>query len=78
MAPMRPEPSFARLTERERDVLALLAEGRSNAAAARQLHTTERTVETHVRHIFVKLGLYDSDDDHRRVLAVLAYLRNSS
>jgi DNA-binding NarL/FixJ family response regulator len=78
LAPLRPEPSFAQLTEREREVLALLAEGRSNAAAARQLHTTERTVETHVRHIFVKLGLYDSDDDHRRVLAVLAYLRNSS
>jgi DNA-binding NarL/FixJ family response regulator len=78
LAPMRPEPAFAQLTEREREVLALLAEGRSNAATARRLHTTERTVETHVRHIFVKLGLYDSDDDHRRVLAVLAYLRNSS
>lgn len=78
LAPMRPEPGFSQLTEREREVLGLLAEGRSNAAAARRLHTTERTVETHVRHIFVKLGLYDSDDDHRRVLAVLAYLRNSS
>jgi DNA-binding NarL/FixJ family response regulator len=78
LAPLRPEPAFAQLTEREREVLALLAEGRSNAAAARRLHTTARTVETHVRHIFVKLGLYDSDDDHRRVLAVLAYLRNSS
>jgi DNA-binding NarL/FixJ family response regulator len=78
LAPMRPEPGFAQLTEREREVLALLAEGRSNAAAARRLRTTDRTVETHVRHIFVKLGLYDSDDDHRRVLAVLAYLRNSS
>lgn len=78
IAPMRPEPGFAQLTEREREVLALLAEGRSNAAVARRLHTTERTVETHVRHIFVKLGLYDSADDHRRVLAVLTYLRNSS
>jgi DNA-binding NarL/FixJ family response regulator len=78
LPPMRPEPGFARLTEREREVLGLVAEGRSNAAVARRLATTERTVETHVRHIFVKLGLYDSDDDHRRVLAVLAYLCNSS
>jgi DNA-binding NarL/FixJ family response regulator len=78
LAPMHPEPAFAQLTAREREVLGLVAEGRSNAAVARRLHTTERTVETHVRHIFVKLGLYDSDDDHRRVLAVLAYLRNSS
>jgi DNA-binding NarL/FixJ family response regulator len=78
LAPMRPDPGYVQLTEREREVLALLAEGRSNAAVARRLHTTERTVETHVRHILVKLGLYDSDDDHRRVLAVLAYLRNSS
>ncbi len=78
LAPMGPEPGFAELTARERDVLGLLAEGRSNAAVARRLHMTERTVETHVRHIFVRLGLYDSDDDHRRVLAVLAYLRNSS
>lgn len=78
MAPMHPEPGFAQLTAREHEVLSLVAEGCSNAAVARRLHTTERTVETHVRHIFVKLGLYDSDDDHRRVLAVLAYLRNSS
>jgi DNA-binding NarL/FixJ family response regulator len=78
LAPTHPEPAFAQLTDRERDVLGLVAEGRSNAAVARRLSTTERTVETHVRHIFVKLGLYDSEDDHRRVLAVLAYLRNSS
>jgi DNA-binding NarL/FixJ family response regulator len=78
VAASRPEPAYAQLTDREREVLALVAEGRSNAAVASRLHTTERTVETHVRHIFVKLGLYDSTDDHRRVLAVLAYLRNSS
>jgi DNA-binding NarL/FixJ family response regulator len=78
MTPMRPEPAFGSLTEREREVLGLVAEGRSNKAVARALVTTERTVETHVRHIFVKLGLHDSDDDHRRVLAVLTYLRNSS
>jgi DNA-binding NarL/FixJ family response regulator len=78
VAAPHPEPSYAQLTDREREVLALVAEGRSNAAVAARLHTTERTVETHVRHIFLKLGLYDSTDDHRRVLAVLAYLRNNS
>jgi DNA-binding NarL/FixJ family response regulator len=78
VAPARPDPAFTSLTDREREVLALIAEGRSNAAVAKRLWSTERTVETHVRHIFVKLGLYDSEDDHRRVLAVLAYLRNSS
>ena len=78
LAPMRPDSGFAQLTAREQEVLGLVAEGRSNAAVASRLHTTERTVETHVRHIFVKLSLYDSDDNHRRVLAVLAYLRNSS
>jgi DNA-binding NarL/FixJ family response regulator len=78
VAARHPEPAYARLTDREREVLALVAEGRSNAAVAARLRTTERTVETHVRHIFLKLGLYDSQDDHRRVLAVLAYLRNSS
>jgi DNA-binding NarL/FixJ family response regulator len=78
LAPTRPEPAFSSLTERERAVLGLIAEGRSNGAVARMLWTTERTVETHVRHIFGKLGLHGSEDDHRRVLAVLTYLRNSS
>lgn len=78
LGPKWPDRAFAQLTDREREVLGLIAEGRTNAAVARRLYTTERTVETHVRHIFVKLGLHDSDEDHRRVLAVLAYLRNSS
>jgi DNA-binding NarL/FixJ family response regulator len=71
-----PRRPLASLTDRERDVLRLVAEGRSNAAVARRLWLTDRTVETHVRHIFAKLGLFDSDDDHRRVLAVLSYLRD--
>jgi len=63
------------LTEREREVLALIAEGRSNQAIAERLFITERTVEKHVTGIFDKLLLPVTPDDHRRVLAVLAYLR---
>ena len=62
------------LTERERQVLALMAEGRSNRAIADRLVITERTVEKHVRSILGKLHIAGSPDDHRRVLAVLAYL----
>jgi DNA-binding NarL/FixJ family response regulator len=62
------------LTVRERDVLALMAEGRSNGAIAKVLVISERAVEKHVSNIFSKLGLAPSDADHRRVLAVLRYL----
>jgi DNA-binding NarL/FixJ family response regulator len=65
------------LTPRERDVLAQLAEGRSNSAIARTLFIAERTVEAHTTQIFQKLGLDDSGDVHRRVSAVLAYLRSA-
>jgi serine/threonine-protein kinase len=64
------------LTGREREVLAQLAEGRSNSAIARALFITERTVEAHTTQIFQKLGLEESGDVHRRVSAVLAYLRS--
>jgi DNA-binding NarL/FixJ family response regulator len=62
------------LSPREGDVLALMAEGRSNAAIARALSVTDGTVEKHVHSIFVKLQLAETEDDHRRVLAVVAYL----
>jgi len=64
-----------RLTPREREVLALMAEGRSNHAVARELVVTERAIEKHVTSIFSKLGLTAAEDGHRRVLAVLQYLK---
>jgi DNA-binding NarL/FixJ family response regulator len=67
---------LARLTDREREVLRLVAEGRSNAGIARQLWVTEGAVEKHIRSILAKLDLPTGQDDHRRVLAVLAYLDN--
>ncbi|HEY7523308.1 MAG TPA: response regulator transcription factor [Candidatus Limnocylindrales bacterium] len=63
------------LSVREREVLALVAEGRSNRAIAETLVVTERTVEAHIQQIFLKLGLAESPSDHRRILAVLAFLR---
>ena len=63
-----------RITSREREVLGLMAEGRTNAGIARRLWVTEGTVEKHVHSIFVKLRLPETDDDHRRVLAVVAFL----
>jgi DNA-binding NarL/FixJ family response regulator len=73
----RPTHALEELTPREREVLSLMAEGRTNAGIARRLWLTEKTVETHVRTILMKLGLPVSSDDHRRVLAVLTYLRAS-
>jgi DNA-binding NarL/FixJ family response regulator len=70
------EDALAEVTPREREVLALMAEGRTNAGIARRLWLTEKTVETHVRSILSKLGLPASSDDHRRVMAVLTYLRS--
>jgi DNA-binding NarL/FixJ family response regulator len=65
-----------RLSEREREVLALMAEGRSNAGIAHQLWITEGTVEKHVRSILARMQLPETEDDHRRVLAVIAYLES--
>jgi DNA-binding NarL/FixJ family response regulator len=71
----RSHDPLALLTPRERAVLALMAEGRSNTAIARALVVSEGAVEKHVRNIFTKLGLPPDDELHRRVLAVLAFLR---
>ena len=71
----RAQDPLATLTAREREVLALMAEGRSNTAIARLLVVSEGAVEKHVRNIFTKLNLPPDDEQHRRVLAVLTYLR---
>jgi len=65
---------LGRLTRREREVLALMAEGRANAGIAGRLVVTEKAVSKHINNIFTKLDLYPGGDDNRRVLAVLAYL----
>jgi DNA-binding NarL/FixJ family response regulator len=74
LGPSRRRDPLALLTPREREVLALMAEGRTNAGIAHRLFLTERTVETHVASIMSKLGLTESAHEHRRVLAVLAWL----
>ena len=63
------------LTPREREVLALIAEGRSNQGICRALWLSPKTVETHIRSLFAKLGIAEAPEDNRRVLAVLTYLR---
>ena len=77
-AARRRDGLLQQLTEREREVLALMAEGRSNAGIAHRLWITEGTVEKHVRSILARMRLPETEDDHRRVLAVLAYLESSS
>jgi DNA-binding NarL/FixJ family response regulator len=75
MGRKRRDDPLDELTAREREVLGLMAEGRSNNAIAEALVVTERAVEKHVTNIFSKLNLVNTPEDHRRVLAVLAYLR---
>lgn len=66
------------LSSREQDVLELMAEGRTNQAIGKALFLAERTVEAHIHSIFLKLGLRPEPEDHRRVLAVLSYLRSGN
>ena len=71
----RRKDPLAALSDRERQVLDLMAEGRSNAGIARRLYVTEGTVEKHVSSIFTKLNLHEADEDHRRVLAAITFLK---
>jgi serine/threonine-protein kinase len=73
-APRREKNPLDELTERERGILELMAEGRSNQAISELLFLTPKTVEGHISHIFSKLGLEPTPDEHRRVVAVLTYL----
>jgi DNA-binding NarL/FixJ family response regulator len=77
MARRRDHGPLDELTEREREVLALIAEGHSNQAIGGRLYLSPKTIETHIRQIFLKLGLRESSEQHRRVLAVLTFLRAS-
>ena len=77
VAAQRVDDPLEPLTPREREVLALMAEGRSNAGISRRLWVTEGTVENHVHNLMAKLRLPETDDNHRRVLAVITFLRPS-
>src|SRR5439155_22102381 len=70
----RTQSAIEQMSEREREILELIAQGRSNQAISARLYLIERTVESHVGTIFAKLGLEPTADDHRRVMAVLLYL----
>ena len=74
LGPRHEGDPLALLTPRERDVLALMAEGRTNIGIARRLWLTDRSVETHIANIMAKLGLHETGEEHRRVLAVLTWL----
>jgi DNA-binding NarL/FixJ family response regulator len=74
LAGRRNDDPLAALTDRERTVLQLMAEGLTNTGIAKRLHLSERTIEAHVRHLLTKLDMPDSENDHRRVHAVLAHL----
>ena len=76
LARQRRDDPLAELSDREREILELMAEGRSNQGICKTLWLSPKTVETHIRHLFMKLGLEDAPTDNRRVLAVLAYLRS--
>ena len=71
------DSALAGLTGREQEILTLMAQGRSNRAIGERLFLSPKTVETHIGAIFTKLGLLPADDDHRRVLAVITYLKNT-
>ena len=78
LSPRGEGDALTELTEREREVLELMAEGLTNAGIAKRLYLSERTVEAHVRHLLTKLDVPESEDAHRRVLAVLAHLSASN
>ncbi|UGS38391.1 response regulator transcription factor [Capillimicrobium parvum] len=77
VSPAGGQGPLAELSEREREVLKLMAEGLTNTGIAKRLYLSERTVEAHVRHVLMKLRLPEGEDGHRRVLAVLAHLRET-